>query len=183
MIPDESRVHENVAEYILLIYQLEDVVRAYDLDLERLKAAYIDPQVADEQERARITKWYSGLIDKLKRSGLQRSGHIPDLNEIMVELSYLHNTMINLTGDTQYKDTFEKAVPYIEEFRERSDLKNKNQIELAFHAMYMKLLLRLQKKDISTETEEAFEAMRKLLAHLSSAYKKMKSGDLNFLSN
>ncbi len=183
MIPNESKISENVAEYILLIYQLEDLVRAYDLDIEKLTEAYIAPQVQDEQQLKIVTDWYGELIAKMKRSGLRKSGHIPELNEIMVELSYLHNTMLNLTGDHSYKDIFTKASPFLEEFKEKSDLKNKNYIELAFHAMYMKLLLRMQKKDISTETEEAFEAMRLMLAHLSRAYQKMKSGDLNFLSN
>lgn len=184
MIPDESRINENVAEYVLLIYQLEDLVRAYDLDMDKLTVSYIEPQtVGNEELRAQAIKWYSGLIASMKRSGIQKSGHISELNEIMVELSYLHNTMINLTGDTNYKSVFEKASGFIEEFKERSDLKNKNHIEVAFHALYMKLLLKLQKKDISTETEEAFDAMRSLIAHLSAAYKRMKSGDLNFLNN
>jgi len=52
-----------------------------------------------------------------------------------------------------------------------------------FGAMYMKLLLRLQKKEISAETEEAFDAMRIQLAYLSQAYHKMKRGDLDFLKN
>lgn len=183
MIPDESKISENVAEYILLIYQLEDLVRAYDLDPDKLKEGYIIPQVQNDQELKIASDWYGELIAKMKRSGLRKSGHIPELDEIMVELSYLHNTMLNLTGDHKYKEIFAKASPFLEEFKEKSDLKNKNYIELAFHAMYMKLLLRLQKKNISDETEEAFEAMRLMLAHLSKAYQKMKSGDLNFLSN
>jgi hypothetical protein len=47
----------------------------------------------------------------------------------------------------------------------------------------MKLLLRLQKKEISAETEEAFDSMRIMLAYLSRGYHKMKSGDLDFLKN
>jgi hypothetical protein len=47
----------------------------------------------------------------------------------------------------------------------------------------MKLLLKLQKKEISPETEEAFDAMRVMLAYLSRGYHKMKSGDLDFLQN
>ena len=49
--------------------------------------------------------------------------------------------------------------------------------------MYMKLLLRLKKQEISAETEEAFDAMRVLLAYIARTYKQMKSGELNFLNN
>lgn len=183
MIPDESKIHENVAEYILLMYQLEDVVRAYNLDIDRLSEAYILPQVENDIQAKAYQDWYGALIASMKRSGVQKSGHIVELNEIMVELSYLHNTMLNLTADSEYKQVVAKAIPFIEEFQEKSDLKNKNHIELAFHALYMKLLLKLQKKEITSESEEAFDAMRLLLAHLSKAYRKMKSGDLNFLNN
>jgi hypothetical protein len=62
-------------------------------------------------------------------------------------------------------------------------LKEKNDIELVFHAMYMKLLLRLQKKEINTESEEAFDNMRVMIAYLSRAYHQMKNGELNFFNN
>ena len=114
---------------------------------------------------------------------MQKTGHLSRINEIMVELSYLHNTLLNLANDPKYKTVFEAASPFIDEFKQRSDLKDKNYIEIAFHALYMKLLLRLQKKDITQESEEAFDAMRMMLAYLSRAYHKMKSGDLDFLNN
>ncbi len=78
---------------------------------------------------------------------------------------------------------FERALPMIEEFKDKSNLKDKNEIEIAFHAMYMKLLMRLQKKEISAETEDAFDAMRVMLAYLSKAYAQMKAGDMDFLNN
>lgn len=91
--------------------------------------------------------------------------------------------MVNLTKDVHYVPVYESAAPYIEEFQEKSDQKDKNHTEAAFQAIYMKLLLRLQKKEISAATEEAFDAMRVMIAYLSQSYKKMKEGDLDFLSN
>ena len=43
--------------------------------------------------------------------------------------------------------------------------------------------MRLQKKEISAETEDAFDAMRVMLAYLSKAYAQMKAGDMDFLNN
>ena len=45
------------------------------------------------------------------------------------------------------------------------------------------LLLRLRKTEISAETEEAFDAMRMMLAYLSKAYLQMKEGNMDFLQN
>ena len=98
----------------------------------------------------------------------------------MVELSYLHNTMIGMEN-IKYSSLYSQAVNYIEEFKTKSDLKDKNHIEIAFHAMYMKFLLKIQKKEITSETESAFDSMRIMLAYLSKSYHKMKSGETDFL--
>ena len=106
-----------------------------------------------------------------------------DTQEIMIELSYLHNTLLNMTKDEKYIALFDVAAKNIDELKAKSDLKEKNHVEIAFHGMYMKLLLKLQKKEISSETEEAFDSMRIMLAYLGRGYHKMKAGDLDFLQN
>lgn len=183
MLIAQQKLNENIAEYILYMYQVEDVIRAYQFDVEAIIENYVRPQLPDESFIGQYRKWYSDLITQMKSQQLTKTGHIADLKEIFVELSYLHNTLINLTGDHKYKDLVERSTSFIEEFRSKSNLKDKSQIELLFGAMYMKLLLKLQKKEISAETEEAFDAMRIQLAYLSQAYHKMKRGDLDFLKN
>ena len=110
-------------------------------------------------------------------------GHLHDLKDVLVEISFLHNTLLNQANDEKYRVLYETGTPYLEEFKERSNLKEKNQIEVLFHALYMKLLLRMKGKEISAETEEAFDAMRIILAYLANSYRQMKSGDMNFLNN
>ena len=165
------------------MYQLEDVIRAYDLDLEAIIENYVRPQLKDDSIIGEYREWYADIIQKMKAQKIEKTGHLLSIQDILVELSYLHNTLLNITRDQKYLDVFEHANKFIDEFKERSNLKDKNQIEIAFHAMYMKLLLKLQKKEISPETEEGFDAMRVMLAYLSQSYNKMKSGNLDFLKN
>lgn len=183
MLIAKQKLNENIAEYILYMYQVEDVIRAYKFEVEEIIEHYVRPQLPDESFIGQYRNWYIALIQQMKLQQIQKTGHILELSEIMVELSYLHNTLINLTGDHKYKDLVDRSTPLVEEFRGKSNLKDKNQIELLFGAMYMKLLLKLQKKEISAETEEAFDAMRIQLAYLSHAYHRMKRGDLDFLKN
>ena len=183
MLIARHKTEENIAEYILYIFQIEDVIRAYDFDLDRIILEFVKPQLPDESFLNEYKRWYSNLITQMKQRGLDKQGHVDEIREIIVELSYLHNTLLNLANDDKYRSTFERANTYLEEFKQRSNLKEKNHIEILFHAMYMKLLLRLQKKEISSETEEAFDAMRMVLAYLARSYKKMKSGDMDFLNN
>ena len=165
------------------MYQIEDVIRAYQLNVDMIMEHYVQPQLPDTSFSGQYRAWYEGLIRQMKSQRIEKSGHLAETQEILVELSYLHNTMLGMTNDTKYKGVYEAANKYLEEFKAKSDLKDKNHIEIAFHAMYMKLLLKLQKKEISPETEEAFDSMRMMLAYLSRAYHKMKAGDLDFLQN
>ena len=77
----------------------------------------------------------------------------------------------------------DQAVSTLEEFKAKSNLQDKNTIEILLHAMYMKLLMRLKKQEISAETEDAFDTMRIQLAYLVKAYHQMKNGTLSYLQN
>ncbi len=183
MLIAQKKIKENIAEYILYMYQIEDVIRAYKFDLDAILENYVKPQLPDESFVSQYSKWYSSLINNMISQRIEKSGHLHEINEVMIEISYLHTTLINIVKDEKYKALFENALPNLNDFKEKSNLKDKNDIELAFHALYMKLLLRLQKKEISAESEEAFDTMRILLAYLARAYHQMKNGSIDFINN
>jgi hypothetical protein len=179
----QQKLNENIAEYILYMYQVEDVIRSFDLDIDRIMEEYVRPQLPDESFLPQYRAWYTDLIRQMESQKILKTGHLYLIQEVMIELSYLHNTLLNMANDAKYKALYETALEHIESFRERSNLKDKNHIEIVFHALYMKLLLRLQKKEISAETEQSFDSMRILAAYLSRAYHEMKNGTLNFFNN
>lgn len=183
MIIAEQKKQQNIAEYIIYMYQIEDIIRAFDFDIDKIMEHYVRPQLPDASFDKQYRTWYEDLIRQMKAQRIAEKGHLSELREIIVELSYLHNTLLNMTKDAKYIGVIDRAIPAIDDFKTKSDLKDKNHIEIAFHGMYMKLLLKLQNKEISAETEEAFDAMRMMLAYLGRAYHKMKSGDLDFLQN
>jgi len=183
MLIARQKLEENIAEYILYMYQVEDIIRGYKFDVDIILENLVEPQISDQELLKEYRLWYKNLINDLKNQRKEKTGHLLELNEIFVELSYLHAILLGQAADKKYIEYVNKAQIYIEEFREKSNLKGKNDIEVSFGALYMKLLLRLQKKEISPQTEQAFEAMSLMLAYLSKFYHKMKRGDLNFLNN
>lgn len=183
MLIARQKQKENIAEYVLYMYQIEDLIRAYDFNLEAIMENFVKPQLTDLSLEDEYKNWYRDLISQIKSQRIEKQGHLHDLKDILVEISYLHNTLLNLANDEKYRTLVETGTPFIDEFKDRSNLKDKNNIEVLFHAMYMKLLLKLQGKEISAETEEAFDSMRIQLAYLAKAYHKMKGGDLDFLNN
>ncbi|GAB5419251.1 MAG: DUF4924 family protein [Crocinitomicaceae bacterium] len=183
MLIAQQKKDQNIAEYIVYMYQIEDIIRAFKLDVDAIMNNFVLPQLPDRSFETQYRNWYEGLVKQMKIQKIEEKGHLAELNEIIVELSYLHQTLLNMAKDEKYAGIFERALPLMEDFKSRSNLKEKNHIEIAFHAMYMKLLMKLQKKEISAETEDAFDSMRMLLAYLGRSYHKMKSGDLDFLQN
>ena len=183
MLIAQQKKSENIAEYILYMYQVEDIIRAFKFDIDSILANYVEPQLPDSSFMNQYSAWYTSLIQQMKSQKIEKTGHLMDTQEIMIELSYLHNTLLNMTKDEKYIALFDVAAKNIDELKAKSDLKEKNHVEIAFHGMYMKLLLKLQKKEISAETEEAFDSMRIMLAYLGRGYHKMKAGDLDFLQN
>jgi len=179
----QQKIKENIAEYILYMYQIEDVIRSFNFDIERIMKEYVSVQLPDESFHGQYRAWYEGLISQMHSQKIEQGGHLYLIQEVLIELSYLHNTLLNMAHDVRYRELYEAAIPHIEAFKEKSNLKDKNHIEIVFHALYMKLLLRLQKKEISAETEESFDSMRILAAYLSRAYHQMKAGTLNFFNN
>lgn len=183
MLHARQKKEENIAEYMLYMYQIEDVIRMYHFDVDRIVDEFVRPQLPDASFLEQYRDWYRNLVDEMQSERITETGHLMRLKEILVELSYLHNTLLNVVNDEKYQALYTAASPHIEAFRERSNLKDRNHVEICFQALYMKLLLRLQKKEISAETEEAFDNMRVLLAYLSKAYHQMKGGDGQFWNN
>lgn len=169
----------NIAEYIIYMYQIEDVLRAYRFDIEKVRQYLVRPQVKSESLEDEAIKWYQAIIDEMKARNLENKGHLYRIGEVITELIYLHNTLKDVVKDKKYIDLLAAAEDSIEDFRKKSDLKDNHLVEICLQALYMKLLLRLQKKEINGESEKAFDAMRIVLAYLTKAYHQMKAGDMS----
>jgi hypothetical protein len=183
MLIAQKKRNENIAEYILYMYQIEDLIRAYKFDLDGLMEQFVRPQLPDASFMEQYRRWYDQLMVAMQSEKIVEVGHLLDVQEVLVELSYLHHSLLTVMNDEKYQQLYQTALPYIEDFQAHSNLKEKNQVEVCFHALYMKFLLRLQKKEISAETEEAFDNMRILLAYLSRAYHQMKNGEGQYWNN
>ena len=68
MITASQKRKENIAEYLLYMWQIEDIIRANGLDIDKIKHNIIDkyPDLSDSQRRE-MTEWYESLIDMMRR--------------------------------------------------------------------------------------------------------------------
>ena len=163
---------ENIAEYIIYMWQIEDQIRANDLDIEKIKANIIDkyPSLTDAQ-RKELTEWYESLIDMMRREGVEKSGHLQINRNILSSLVALHQALLKDPKFANYSAEFYKTLPYIVELRSKAGENKDGEIETCFNALYGMLLMRLQGKEITPDTMEAIKQISHFIAVLSNYFK------------
>ena len=178
MFVSEQKREENIAEYILYMWQIEDVVRACQFKIESISEFILDKQELSDSDREKLKNWYTDLAQKMQLQRIEKSGHLHEVNDVVTELAYLHNSLLSYYKDEKYTELYAGAEVYLDEFKKVSNNPNGSNIEIFFNALYAKLILKLQGKDISSSTDQAFESFTNVLAYLSVKYKKMKLGEL-----
>ena len=180
MIIARRKRKENIAEYLLYMWQVEDLIRANGLDIERIKANIIDPYPADESQRKALTQWYEELIDMMHREGVAAGGHLQINKIVMQQLVELNAQLLQSTKYPFYNSEYYKVLPFIVELRKRGAGSDENEIETCFNALYGVMMLRLQKKKISPDTEHAIKEISTFIGMLSDYYLKDKKEPLEF---
>ena len=178
MIIASQKKRENIAEYLLYMWQIEDIIRAYELDIDRIQQQIIDPYDLPEEQKKCMREWYESLIDMMRAEGVEKSGHLQLNKNVLIDLTDLHLRLLKSTREPFYGAAFFKTLPYIVELRAKSGNEKAGELESCFNALYGVLLLRLQKKEISSETLKAIQQISSFLALLAEKYKLDKNGEL-----
>jgi len=173
MIIASQKRKENVAEYLLYMWQIEDIIRANNLDIDRIKSGLIDrmTDLTDEQKKD-MTGWYESLIDMMRREGVTERGHMQINRNVMMQLVELHRALLADPKFGDYSSMFYRTLPYIVELRSRAGEAAEGEIETCFTALYGVLLLRLQGKEISPQTADAVKQISGFIASLASYFHK-----------
>ena len=106
-------------------------------------------------------------------------GHLIINKNVISELTELHNRLLKSPQETEYTEAYYKTLPFIVELRSKTQDKNTPELETCLAALYGFLLMRLQKKEISGETQSALSQISSFLRLLSLKYKEYKAGKLD----
>ena len=170
----------NIAEYLIYMWQVEDMIRANGCDMEKIKKNIVDSYPLTEEQKVELTQWYIDLIEMMRRENVMEKGHLQINKNIITWLTDLHLQLLRSSKFPYYSAAYYKALPYIVELRAKGANKEEPELEPCCEALYGILLLKLQKKEISEETKKAQQAISGLLAMLSNYYIEDKKGELEF---
>ena len=140
---------DNIAEYILYLWQLEDYLRAFP-------------------EQAETTQELNELNEMMHREGVTETGHVQLANNALDELEELHSQLLN--EDAMYRAAIIRLQPSLNLLKAKTDQPTMSDIEACFTLLYQIMLLRLQKKEISAETASVQQQATALLQFLSRTY-------------
>ena len=162
---------DNIAEYLLFMWQIEDLLRAYELDIDLIQQSIINPVYQTEEERDSARDWYEGLIMMMKSENAVEKGHLQINKNIITDLTDLHLRLLKDPLESEYNGTYINTLPYIVELRSKSTDTDAPEIETCFTALYGYMLLKFQKKEISNDTQAAVNQITALLRLLAKKYK------------
>ena len=140
---------ENIAEYILYLWQMEDYLRAF-------------PQNAEATEELHE------LNEMMHREGIMEGGHLALANNALNELIDLHAQLLD--EDAMYRAAVIRLQPSLNVLKAKTDRPTMSDIEACLVLLYQIMMLRLQKRPISPETASVQQQATKLLQFLSKTY-------------
>lgn len=168
----------NIAEYLIYMWQVEDLLRANKCNLDSVEESIISRY--SEDEKAEVREWYGNLIGMMRDEGVMEHGHLQINKNVIIQLTDLHKQLLASPKFPFYTAAYYKALPFIVELRNKNGNKEEPELETCFEALYGIFLLRLQKKTISEETAKAIDAISSFLSMLANYYDKEKKGELKF---
>ena len=144
---------KNIAEYLIYMWQEEDLIRANHCEPEEMEANVIARY--PEEQRPAMREWYTNLITMMGEEGVREKGHLQINKNVIINLTELHNALSSSPKFPFYSAAYFKALPFIVELR------NKN-----------------GKKDEPEGTAKAVEAITSFLSMLANYYDKDRKGEL-----
>lgn len=140
---------DNIAEYILYLWQMEDYLRAF-------------PQHAE------ATQELHDLNEMMHREGIVEGGHLALANNALSELEDLHAQILN--EDAMYRAAIIRLQPSLNLLKAKTDRPTMSDIEACLLLLYQIMMLRLQKKEITPETASVQQQATQVLTFLSKTY-------------
>ena len=144
---------DNIAEYILYLWQIEDYLRAF-------------PQNAD------ATPELHELNEMMHREGILEGGHLALASNALSEVEELHAQLLD--EDAMYRAAMIRLRPALNLLKAKTDRPTMSDIEACFVLLYQIMMLRLQKKEITPETADVQQRATQVLTFLSRAYRDVK---------
>lgn len=177
---------ENIAEYILYLWQIEDLLRALQFSPEAIYSQLIKPRELDADTEEELLEWYTDIADLLQKEDKESVGHMNHSIHLIGALENLHLQLFQLPIGQRYRELFARLAPQLGELRkiveksERLEDEEISDIELSFRALYAVMLYRIKGDEKEKKiSEDVIEVVSPVIAELSKLHGQIERGEID----
>lgn len=165
----ERKKSHNLPEYIIYMYQMEDLIRAYGFSMEEMRQYVVVHYPVAEEEKEETLNWFGELAKQMKLEGIEDTGRLKSTQNIVDMLAKLHWEL--LKTDQEYFVIYQKAKPHVIKLvMEAGDNPPSHEIQVCINAIYGLLLAKLHGREIPEGLTEATESFGDVLSYLNWTY-------------
>lgn len=178
MLIARQKRKENIAEYILYMWQVEDIIRANNFSLEKIEETVIQEFKQPDNVKEQIKEWYADLIIMMKEEGVTKSGHLKIITDVINEVEEFHQKLLKKKDEDKYVGVYSWAKSNIDALKAKINDNSLGDVHTCLTALYGLLLMRLKKKDVTEETNEAMTTFSNFIALLTGKFRQFEQGKL-----
>ena len=75
---------KSIAEYLLYMWQIEDIIRAYQCSLTKIRKEYIDKFNYTDAQKDEEEDWFGDLLRMMNQEGCRENGHL-QINKVIMQ--------------------------------------------------------------------------------------------------
>lgn len=113
MIVARRKRDENIVEYLIYMWQVEDLIRANQFDMSLIEERIISQYSCDDDLRAEIREWWDNLCAMMTLEKVENTGHLQVNVNTLNEINYLHNILLKEPNEVAYRHIINATVPFI----------------------------------------------------------------------
>ena len=180
----QSKRKENIAEYILYLWQIEDLLRALQFSPEAIYSQLVAPRQIEEVQKHVYLLWYMDIVNLLRKEGKEESGHLEHTMHLIGDMHNLHLQLMQNPVGEHYRTTFARLAPQLPMLRTLVKKEDVCDTEICFRALYAAMLYRIKgDKKRAEAINDTIELVSPVVAELAAMYGKVERGEIDLFEN
>ena len=180
----QAKRKENIAEYILYLWQIEDLLRALQFSPEAIYSQLVAPRQVDEEQKHIYLLWYMDIVNLLRKEGKEESGHLEHTIHLIADMHNLHLQLMHNPIGEHYRATFSRLASQLPQLRTMVKKEDISDTELAFRALYAAMLYRIKGDDKRSDTiKDIIELVSPVVGELAALYGKVERGEIDLFKD
>jgi hypothetical protein len=176
----QQKRKENIAEYILYLWQIEDLLRALQFSPEAVYSTLVKPRNLDSRQEQMLLAWYMDIAHLLEQEGKEKSGHLDHTLHLISDLHDLHLRLMKQQDIAElYRQRYTVLTQYLPTLRSLLGKENEmSDTELCFRALYAAMLYRIKGQGESV-VADTIEVISPFIATLTDYFHKVEKGEID----